>query len=103
MRGLEEGFPLRPWHGPRTDFLDWHREPPSPFLHIHPHRVQLEWSRLLIVRGDARIQTGVHRCSLRPMRMAKNPPENHRPMVSVFGLFWSFQEADQNLLFMARL
>jgi hypothetical protein len=56
----------------------------------------------LIVRGDARIQTGVHRCSLPPMRMAKNPPENHRPMVSVFGMFWSFQDADQNLLFMAR-
>jgi hypothetical protein len=33
------------------------------------------------------------------MRMAKNPPENHRHMVSVFGMFWSFQEADQNLGF----
>jgi len=48
------------------------------------------------------VQTGVHRCAPLTRSMAKNPPENHRHMVNVFGMFGFFQPADRNLLLMAR-
>ena len=60
--------------GAGSDFLHFMRDRPLALLGVLAHRLELQGKRLLIVCGDARIQTDFHPPSLPENRGGQKPP-----------------------------